>query len=40
MQTSFSEKQLKNKENKSSEKFLENVFTVECAMLLARLMKL
>ena len=31
MQTSFTEKQLENKENKTSETILRNVFIVECA---------
>ena len=37
MQTNFSEEQLKNKDNKSSEKFSENAFIAVCAMRLANI---
>ena len=39
MQTNFSESQLKNKDNKSTEKIFKNVFTVECVMLHVQLME-
>ncbi len=36
MQTNFTENQLKDKDNKSSEKILENVFIAACVMLHAQ----
>ena len=39
MQTNFSENQLKDKDNQSTEKILKNVFTVECAMQPVQLME-
>ena len=39
MQTNFSETQLKDKDNQSSEKIFKNVFIVECVMQLVQLME-